>query len=323
MQKPHQWLQSLEMKEPQSAKDIFTVFPLVATETNGRDYLTLEEAFEQGLVFIPESGRVSELTVVVKGEKPVLITEGEILVGGYQNRTVNISLLLDAGKEHHIPVSCVERGRWSTRRRGLTGLSPSTGLEFVPRGVTASSRLRRYKTATVVNHYMAFSIPVADQGVVWEEVRDELLTARVESPTEDAFEIYERYWNSIEDLLAPIKTLPNQVGAILAIGQMIVAIEVFDHPDVWSIASKKMLSGYATEALELLWRGRLSKAVSDDEARAFKDMVAGALSRATVKPSPVGLGEHHLLDGSMVDGFALVHNGKVYHLFAFPRTHHT
>ncbi|MFA4016903.1 MAG: hypothetical protein RUDDFDWM_002015 [Candidatus Fervidibacterota bacterium] len=322
MQKPYHWLESLEMKEPQSAKDVFTIFPMVATETKERDYLTLEEALEQNLVFIPESGRVPELTVVVKGEKPVLIMEGEILVGGYQNRTVNISLLLDAGKEHYIPVSCVERGRWGARRRGFAGLLPETPSDrFISTSVMASSRLRRRKTATVINCYMQLNTPVADQRDVWEEVSRELLAAQVESPTEDAFEIYEHHRASIEDLLAPIKTLPNQVGAIFAIGRMIVAIEVFDHPDVWTIASKKILSGYAAEALELLWRGRVSQTVTADEAKAFRDMVSAALSRATIKPSPVGLGEHHLLNGGMVDGFALVHGGKVYHLFAFPRTH--
>ncbi len=85
--------------------------------------------------------------------------------------------------------------------------------------------------------------------------------------------------------------------------------------------SQLFLSGYAAEALELLWRGRVSQTVTDAEAKAFRDMVVAALSRATIKPSPVGLGEHHLLDGGMVDGFALVHGGKVYQLFAFPKTH--
>lgn len=65
-----------------------------------------------GMVFIPGVDQVPEVVIVVKGEKPVLITEGEVLVGGWQNRTVNISLLLEAGKKHRIPVSCVEQERW-------------------------------------------------------------------------------------------------------------------------------------------------------------------------------------------------------------------
>ena len=325
MKKASQWLQSLRIEEPQTTKGVFTVFPLTVSETNGRDYLTLDEAFRQGLVVIPESGRVPEIVVVVKGEKPVLIVEGEVIVGGWQNRTVNISLLLEAGKEHRIPVSCIEAGRWSSRRTRYpfveTRERETVRDEFEVAAYLAHSQLRRRKTETATRHFLLTASPVAEQRDVWAEVSRELIVAGVASPTEDATTFYEHHRASIEDLLNPIKTLPNQVGAVVAIGQTIVGLEAFDHPQTWNILRGKVLYGYAAKALEFLWRKETSGLVAYHEAEAFREKIALAMEGAAVKPAPVGMGEHLLLEGGLVGGFALVHNGKVRHMFAFPKVH--
>ncbi len=329
MKKASQWLQSLRIEEPQTTVEVFTVFPLTVAETNGRDYLTLDEAFRQGLVVIPESGRVPEIVLIVKGEKPVLVVEGEVIVGGWQNRTVNISLLLEAGKEHRIPVSCIEAGRWSSRRirypfgdlREREEEREPAREEFEVAAYLAHSLLRRRKTETVTEQFLVKNRPVSEQRDVWEEVRRELRAARLESPTEDATTFYEYHRASIEDLLNPIKTIPNQVGAVVAIGQTIVGLEAFDHPETWNILYKKVLYGYAAEALEFLWRKETSGLVAYREAEAFCEKVALAMEKAAVKPAPVGMGEHLLLEGGLVGGFALVHDGRVRHMFAFPKVY--
>ena len=323
MGKTSEWLKSLKIEEPQVSGEIFIVFPLTVAETNGRDYLTLEEAFRQGLVFISESSSVPEVLIGIKGEKPVLVVEGEVIVGGWQNRTVNISLLLEAGREHRIPVSCIEQRRWSPRRVHRPSIpTADEGVERVAFSVAeyaAHSRLRRKKTESATMQFLMTNRPISDQREVWREVSAELRAAKVASATEDATALYEHRRTSIDDLLKPIVTVRNQVGAIVGIGQSIVGLEVFDHPETWQILGSKVLYGYAAEALEFLWMRRFFNLVSYDEAKAFRDIVAAVLERATVKPAPVGMGEHHLLNGT-ASGFALVHGGKIRHLFAFPES---
>ena len=58
-----------------------------------------------------------ELTVENRADLPVLIVDGEELVGAKQNRVANLTMLLPAEKTTIIPVSCVEAGRWSYSRR--------------------------------------------------------------------------------------------------------------------------------------------------------------------------------------------------------------
>ncbi|MFN4179963.1 MAG: ARPP-1 family domain-containing protein [Armatimonadota bacterium] len=338
MRKQSEWLKGLTVEAPQVAEETFVVFPLTTQSFNGRGYLTLDEAIQKGLVYIPESGRVPEIVIVVKGEKPVLVVEGTVVVGGLQNRTVNISLLLEAGKEHKIPVSCIERGRWHFRHRRLYH-EPTipfwrrvereerereererepTAFEVAAFAVHAN--LRRMKTASAVRSHLLRSVPAAEQREVWSEVERKLRATKVHSPTEDETVFYERHFSSIEDLLRPMKPLENQVGALVAVGQEIVGLEVFDHPETWHIMHRKILSSYAADALETLEFGKPKALVTTYGAKAFLETVASSLDKAYVKPSPVGLGEHFLLDENttLVGGFALVYNEATLHLFAFP-----
>lgn len=94
-------------------------------------------------------------------------------------------------------------------------------------------------------------------------------------------------------------------------------MDLFDHPETWFILHRKILSGYAADALEALWLGKKG-AMQSEEVVGFWKSVVSALDSATAKQAPVGLGEHFLLEGDL-KGFALVHNGSIRHLFAFQR----
>src|SRR5215510_968643 len=95
-----------------------TVFPLLNGAGDAADYLTLDEALEKGLATVTEvseSGSVPEVAFVNKGDSSVLLVDGEELIGAKQNRILNLLICVPAHREVKIPVSCVERGRWSYR----------------------------------------------------------------------------------------------------------------------------------------------------------------------------------------------------------------
>jgi hypothetical protein len=55
---------------------------------------------------------VGELVVSNRTGEPVLLLEGEMLEGGWQNRTLARSVLLAPGERSVVEVCCVEQGRW-------------------------------------------------------------------------------------------------------------------------------------------------------------------------------------------------------------------
>ena len=77
---------------------------------------------------IGEAGSVPELTLTSTADRPVLLLDGEELIGAKQNRILNTSVLVAAGATLTLPVSCVEHGRWRYARRDFApgGETPNT-----------------------------------------------------------------------------------------------------------------------------------------------------------------------------------------------------
>ena len=109
------YLEGIKFGEIQTHKHV-AVVPLLSGNGSGPAYLTMKEAIESSLLTVTEvseGGHVPELKVINRGDKPVLLIDGEELVGAKQNRVLNTTILLKEKSETVIPVSCTEHGRWS------------------------------------------------------------------------------------------------------------------------------------------------------------------------------------------------------------------
>ena len=76
-------------------------------------YLLFEQAVAGGAVEVREigAGTVPSVAATTK-DRPVVIFAGDTITGGKQNRVINISVWLSAGKVTQLPVTCLEHGRW-------------------------------------------------------------------------------------------------------------------------------------------------------------------------------------------------------------------
>ena len=84
------YLSKLEFGKPLKYKNM-GVIPLF-TSIDSIEYLTLKEALNKKLLIITEvskGGAVPELKVTNKAEMPVLLLDGEELIGAKQNRIFN------------------------------------------------------------------------------------------------------------------------------------------------------------------------------------------------------------------------------------------
>ena len=100
-------LSSIEFAEPQQVSNL-AVVPIVARDVTGPQYLTMPQAMAQGLLVVTEidkGGSVPDLKVTSLSDLPVLLLDGEELVGAKQNRVLNTTILLKEKQETFVPVS--------------------------------------------------------------------------------------------------------------------------------------------------------------------------------------------------------------------------
>jgi hypothetical protein len=295
---------NLAIGQPVSVRNL-TVFPLTGAQDAGpASYWTLNEALAAGQARIrevSEGGSVPQLLLENFGQKPILVMDGEELVGAKQNRCANVTILAPAGQTLVIPVSCVEAGRWSYR-----------GADFGVSEQAQFVRGRARKTAAVNVRMRASGVRDADQGEVWEEIAAKSVRMCVESPTVAMADIYDQHRTSMQDYVKAISAAPGQVGAIFAIGPAVAGLDLFDVAGTFRAMLPKLVRSYAIDALEA--RGEQHSTASAETAQAFM----AAVSAARVESYPgVGLGTEVRLTGAGLVAGGLAHEGKLIHLAAF------
>jgi hypothetical protein len=276
------------------------VFPLFGAPREEPAYLTGPEAFEAGLLELGELSppEVPSLLATNLGTLPVLLVEGEVLVGGDQDRTMNVTVLCPPRSVIIVPVSCVEAGRWGTRRN-VAGANRH-----------APGSLRSVKTATLHPRTADVADRRADQSRVWEEVSRQSAAHGIRSDTAALDDVHRQIEQRVTDDLDRLTPAPGQIGVACAVGDEVVGIDLFDRPATLARYLRGVVSGYAMDAP--------AGPPGPDAFRAINRLLA-VIGETGAQTGPgVGLGEEVLLRGPEVVGIGLRYGGSVVHLAAFP-----
>ncbi len=280
-----------------------TMFPLLGETARDVDYVVLDEAAEHDYVRITEvteGGNVPELRLENTGQKPVLLLDGEQLVGAKQNRVLNLTVLAPAGKTIAIPVSCVEAGRWSY---------DSPVFKASARTHFAEGRARK---AASVSASMASGLGrYSDQVEVWDGIAAKAMRMDSDSPTAAMERVFERHESSLGEYLSALAPAEDQAGAMFAVGARIVGMDLFDHPATFGKLFRKLLSGYAVDALEQEDAGYYAELRG---AQHFLDRVAAG---EPASYPAVGLGTDFRYHDETLTVAALARDEALVHLCAF------
>ncbi len=201
----------------------------------------LDEAIRKQTAIISETseaGEVPFLLLLNRGDHPVLVLEGEELVGGKQNRVVNSTILVLAGTELNILVSCMEAGRWFSRK----GEFDSGEALFRAR----SRAVHKAGATTSVRERGNFQ---SDQGAVWDQVSLSLHELGVESATSDFRAGREKVAHRIEEFVEGLHAEEGQSGAVFSSSAGILGCELLGSPELFQKAFPKIVRSFAFEVL--------------------------------------------------------------------------
>ena len=241
---------------------------------------------------------VQGLRVHNPGDKPVLIAEGEHFLGGMQDRSVNVTVLVPALGDLEIPVSCLEQGRWGRRR------ATRRDTAF------AAARVRAAKNAGVAESMRRRGSREGDQAAVWREVDASLGRASVHSSTAAAADVKRAAHRREPSRAAAIEKLaargplPDQCGIVVVHGRWVTAMDLFGAPHLLAAHWGALIRSHLLES-------RITSG-TPSATRVLKVVRRFAAARAQEERG-VGLGVEHRLADDRFTGYALMLNGAIVH----------
>ncbi len=274
-----------------------SLFPVYLHQGTGPEYLPGITAATSKVVWFEEqqTAAVSMLTLVSTADLPVLFPEGDTVVGGLQNRVLNVSVLAAAKLTTELPVSCVEAGRWGNRQ----------GFEH---GATlAPRRVRRQMNLSVAKSFAKSSARVSDQSAIWESVGQDLARTGGASATQAIHDGSRRLESRLDELLA-MGPLPDQSGVVVSLGGRIVGADIFDRAETLAAYWPAIVRSYVFDA-----GGEHAGRPSATRALQFLRMLAH--QQVDQKPG-VGIGTEFHLNSKRVHGQGLLLGEDLLHLSA-------
>lgn len=300
-------LDSLEIGTPISSAHL-TMVPLLAPAPVDPDYLLLDDALDAGLAEVTEvsqGGSVPELAFRNRADRDILLVDGEELVGAKQNRVLNLTILVTAGQQVTIPVSCVEAGRWSWRSQrfasGRRKLHASARWAKM-RGVSASMREAGHRAGGKIQHD------------VWASIDRKMSAFACRSESRSLHDVYDHAEDRLRAIRSAFAPQPRQVGAVFFVDGALSGLDLYDTPFTLAKLLPKLVDSYAFDALERADEPARAATPSLDEVRTLLARIAKA--PAAVYPA-VATGTDVRIEGDGVHAAALCVNDRVVHLSAF------
>lgn len=271
-------------------------------------YLLYQQAHDARLISIEEvstAGVVGELQVANRGNQPVLLVEGEVLLGMKQTRVLNVTILVPAQTVLRVPVSCVESGRWQAVSGEATG---KAAIHLAP-------SVRAWKTVTVARSMRSARTFASDQGEVWAGVDRVLDGNGAVAPSRSYADLEVVGTPAGGDITRTMEPAPRQVGVLALVGWQVSSVDVFESPQVLRSLWSGLVASYQAEAFATGDRkGPVAKARAEGAAWGwFKSIAQGSIG---VGPE-IGLGAHVTVVAPGMEAAALVNDGRVVHLSAF------
>jgi hypothetical protein len=228
-------LAAVEIGDP-LLRGSLALFPLFHELAPARPYLSGARGAPHLEIRELEDGAVvPELEVTNASALPVLLLDGESLVGARQNRIVVATTVLPPASTQRVAVTCVEAGRWGAEQPMHRSARHAPG------------RLRAHNRRAAAAHAMADGEVAGDQAAVWAEVDQYAARYDVHSDTSAMEAVHEAAAASVDALFVGTAPLKGQCGVAVAIGDRVSEVDLFDSPDALVDYWDGLVAGYALD----------------------------------------------------------------------------
>ena len=296
---------NIEFLKPQTYENI-TIVGLKTDIENNTDILHLKKALDLELVEINEineAGTVDTLKVKNESNVPLLILDGEELIGAKQNRILNTTVLIPPKTEIPVPVSCTERGRWAYN-------TP----KFEKTNNIASGRIRFKKNIGVYHSLKKSNAYKSDQREIWDEINNITCDLKTFSKTEALSDTFEHKKHDITDYIKNLKYNKGQTGTIIFINNQLINMELVFNTSIYKQYHEKIIKSNALDGLTYKNNENLSDIDILFDADNFLKLIE---DNEFEKFESIGIGEDYRIKNENLIGSMLNYNDNIWHALFF------
>ena len=223
-----------------------TVFLIRGKDQVSRNYLSLEEAMENGSIVLHETGSVGELMVDNKSDKHVFIMSGDIVKGGKQDRTIAEDIILKPGSKK-VPLKsfCVEHSRWSPRGQESVSQFSSSKKMLSNKNLKIAAREKKEQSA-VWSEVAEFQNKTSENIKADVKSRQSATSLQLTLENKDLQATVKEYQEAIVSLFAE---KADVLGFAFCVNGKISTVDVFGSAALFSKLLPKLLESAINEAV--------------------------------------------------------------------------
>lgn len=257
--------------------------------------ISLHRAVKDEMAEIRDSGQVNWLDLINKSDRKIVGIDGQEVLGGFQNRILTVSTLIDASSRNQLPALCVEQGRWQ-------GSSP-----HFRDGSVAYPTIRNILARTVPNERHTV------QAQVWSSISESLERTKRFSATQSMSDLYQSFEDDLDRLADNLPCDENQTGTAVLVRGSLLSVDSFSSPELFQsyyplLARSHILESMMYEGKPMQWK----------ELDTLRERILSRLDRAgESEVSSADADRHRIVEGSGIYGTALIHQDRTIHLSAF------
>ncbi len=305
--------------KPGACFEALSIFPVslisLPAAQNETESISIEEGLRTGAVKVLETGDMAKVKIINKSASEAMVIDGETVTGGAQNRLINSSMLIPAGREAEIPSSCVEIKRWDCPRGAKKEIPPDK-LDFTGASFSFGS-LRRVVGEAKIRSLATEGRMEVDQKLVWETIVRNFSITGASTRTLDLHDLFEALDGPVSSISARFAALRGQIGLIAFQDKDTWMADIFHSVDSFLGYFRKIVRGHAYDtAVRAESGGPTRKQPTIDDARhVFKSL-------KTVFTHKFSMGDNAeilFFSSGKIRGTAAVHAGRLIHLNAFSR----
>lgn len=288
----------IELLTPQVHENM-AIIPLKTQKNYNIDLLTLEKGIELGLVNVKECEHSQVNTLIVENNAvtPLILIDGEEVVGGDQNRIVSETIIIAPESSMKIPVNCSEQGRWAYKK------------EFIHSDYIANYKTRRAKEyAKRKNHSV--------QHTVWSSIHDVESDNSFASPTSALSESYDNLRKNHNEIVKSFEIVKGQNGVLVIVDGEIKGFEVFLNSDIYKQFHEKIIKSYLIDS-------KLEEsmfAVNVDEA---ENVINSAIESTFELKESIGLEKSYEFENDKGLGVISIYEKELIHWSYFKKSEDT